>query len=211
MDGLTHRIDRGVPAEQSARVTATREPLAMQGAEGGAVAGPREDQLVAAAESRLEMRQDRADQDPQVGLGDRPEDPHGDPPGRGSQVDVGRQVVDRGAEASIPVRDLLADASSHRRRVDSVMPPDTGGDGHILDSYARRVQTAEDDREGVPDGRPARRVVDDDGHGRAGPDELLQRCRSFRIFQGHRQGPGVVMVRAIEVGPGDVGLVPCEC
>ncbi len=118
----------------------------MQGSERRAVAGARKNQLVAAAKARLKMGQHRADQNSQVGLGDRPENPHGNAPRRRAQINIGRKVVNRGAEAAIFGRDGIPQSLAHGRRIDGVMAADPGADRDRVACHAGRVQAPQDDR-----------------------------------------------------------------
>ena len=94
----------------------------MQRPKRGAVAGSRKDQLVAAPKAGLEMWQDRADQDPQAGPGDRPEDPNRNSTSRCPQIIVSRDVVHRWAEGLIRGDDLITQPALHRREIDGLEP-----------------------------------------------------------------------------------------
>ena len=151
-DRPPHRVVRARRRRAAGR-RRRAEPLPVQRPQRRAVARPREDQLVAAAEPRLEVRQHRADQDPQVRLGHRAEDPNRHPLGRRPQVDIRRQVVHRRAEAAIRVHDRVPDPLTHRRGVHGVVTPDADADRDVRGAYARRVEPAQDDRQRLA--RPA--------------------------------------------------------
>ena len=114
MDRLPHRVAGRIAAQQAGRIGLAFQPLAMQRSQRRPMARAGEDQLVSAAKARLKVRQHRADQDSQVGLGHRPENPYRYSLGRPAQVDIGGEVVHRRTKAAIAGRDRLADPPAHR-------------------------------------------------------------------------------------------------
>ena len=135
------------------------DPLPVQRAQGAPVAGAGEYELVAAAKTRLQMGQHRTDQDAQVRLRDRPEDPHGDASRSHAKISMGRKIVHGRTEARIALDNRLAHAPTHRAVTHGVVPADTHDDPDIPRPDSDRVQPIEHDRQRLAHRRPARGVI----------------------------------------------------
>ena len=180
----------------------------MQRSQRRTVAGAGQDQLVTAPEACLKMRQHRADQNPQVRLGDRPENPHRYSLRRRAQVDIRGEVVNRRAIAAIAGGDRVAEPPAHRLGIDGVMAADPNADRHILAADTRRMQPSQDDRQRLADRRPARRVVDHDRHLRARATCLLEPSPSPRVNQAPAPAPRVIRQRTTQVRPNNLDVRP---
>ena len=171
------------------------------------MARAREDQLVPAAETRLKMRQHRADQDPQIGLGHRPENPHRNSLGRLPQIGVGGEVVHRRAEAAVAGRDRVAEPPAHRFRVDGRVTADPDADRHVFAANARRMQPATG-RSAAPRG-PASTATG--RRPRSPPTQpgatwSSSRRRAHRRIQGLLQRRRIIDQRTAQVRPDDLEL-----
>ncbi len=108
-NGLAHRVFRRVAPQEPTRLVRS-QPLAVERHERRPVARSGEDQLEPTPKPRLEMRQDRADQDPQIGPRHGAEDANRHALARGPEVDIGGKVIDGGRVAGVRSCDVLADA-----------------------------------------------------------------------------------------------------